>query len=108
VYFLLGRFLAKEVVGLVQFATVTTAQVGVLLSYSFQDVLFPALVHVKIGRARLRDALLRALSAIMLVGTAASLGLAVVMEPLERFLWHGKWASAVPAIQGFGVFSRSA
>lgn len=81
-----------------------TGQVGVLLSYNMQLVLTPVLARLKDDVVRMARATLRAMSGLMMVGSLASLGLAVVMDPMERMIFDGKWASATPAVAVFGIF----
>lgn len=100
----LGLIVTQAVVGTYGFAFNWIAQVGVLLSFNMQQVLFPALTRVQDDPARLRDATLRSLRALMLVAAISCLGLAAVMEPLEKLLWHGKWEAAVVPVMVLGVF----
>jgi hypothetical protein len=96
--------ISATVSGLFAFAFNITAQIGVLLSWTVTIVLVPVLARFAHDKARLAAAALRALSTIMLVATMTSMGLAVVMIPLEELLWHGKWAASVPAVQALGFF----
>lgn len=81
-----------------------TGQVGVLLSYNMQLVLTPVLARLKDDLGRMAQATLRAMAGLMMVGSLASLGLAVVMDPMEKLIFDGKWASATPAVAVFGIF----
>ncbi|HYE01663.1 MAG TPA: oligosaccharide flippase family protein [Phycisphaerales bacterium] len=99
----LALIVDEGVVGVFYFALNLVAQVGVLLSFNVQQVLFPALARLGDEPDRLREASLRALRALMLAGSAVSLLLAAVADPLEAFLWQGRWEAAVPAIQVLGV-----
>lgn len=92
------------IVGVYGFAYNWIAQIGVLLSYNMQQVLFPALTRIAAEPARFRDAAVRALRALMLVGAISCLGLAAVMDPLENLLWHDKWDQAVLPVMILGVF----
>lgn len=100
----LGAIIAEHIVGVYFFAWQITAQIGVLLSSNVQQVLFPALARMEGDRARMAQASLRVLRALMLVGGYMSLCLAAVMGPLESVLWHGKWEDAVAAVQILGFF----
>ncbi|MBC7835113.1 MAG: oligosaccharide flippase family protein [Phycisphaerales bacterium] len=98
-----GRIIDQKIVGQFAFANQWVAQIGVLLSFNFQQVLFPTLTRLGDQPERLREASLRALRALMLAGSVSSVGLAVVAAPMESFLWGGKWAKAVGALQVLGV-----
>jgi O-antigen/teichoic acid export membrane protein len=94
----------KAIIGLYFFAYQITAQIGILLASNVQMVLMPALTLLKDDAVRQRAAALRALHALMLLASLASLGLAAVITPLEHLIWRGKWSDAVPAIIVLGVF----
>lgn len=100
----LGAMVSEQVVGVYFFASQITAQIGILLSANVQQVLFPTLARMDGDRARMAQAALRTLRALMLVGGYLCLCLSAVMAPLESLLWHGKWAEAVPAVQILGFF----
>lgn len=102
-YIVLGAMTLPETVGVYYFAYQITAQIGVLLAMNAQQVLFPALTAMTGDLARMAAASLRTLRALMLVGGYMCLCLAAVMGPLEAFLWHGRWAAAVPAVQILGL-----
>lgn len=81
-----------------------TGQIGVLLSYNMQLVLTPVLARLKDDVVRMGRSTLKTMSGLMMVGSLASLGLAVVMDPLEKLVFNGKWAAATPAVAVFGIF----
>ncbi len=97
-YFLLGEFLPSDVVGTYFFAYQLVVQLGVLLSDNVYQVLVPSFVRMGRDMLRIRAAVTRALKVVVLVGAAASLSIAAVYEPLERILWHGKWAGATNSV----------
>jgi O-antigen/teichoic acid export membrane protein len=97
-YFLLGEFLSSDVVGTYFFAYQLVVQLGVLLSDNVYQVLVPSFVRMGPDIPRIRAAVPRALSVVVLIGAAASLSIAAVYEPLERVLWHGKWAAATNSV----------
>ncbi len=103
-YLLMGVFISSAVVGSYFFAYQITAQIGVLLSYNLQLVLFPALTRLNKEPERQRAAMLRALRALMLVGSISSLGLAAVIIPMEDLIWRGRWAPESLVVIVFGVF----
>jgi len=47
---------------------------------------------------------MRAMRALMVIGSLSCLGMACVIHPLERMLWHGRWDAAIVPIQIFGLF----
>ncbi|MDX2146917.1 MAG: oligosaccharide flippase family protein [Planctomycetota bacterium] len=104
IFAVLGMIVGESVVGYYGFAYNWIAQVGVLLSYNLQQVLFPALAQLRDDTERLRVATLRTLRALMLMGAAASIGFSVVMDPLEQLLWNGKWQESVLAVMLLGLF----
>ncbi|MGD9789840.1 MAG: oligosaccharide flippase family protein [Phycisphaerales bacterium] len=97
-FLLLGAIMLKDQTGYFAFAFMVVAQLAVLLGYALEQVLFPAFARIKAEPLRQRGAALRALRAMMLVGSFACVGLAVGFEPLERLVWHGKWEPAVLAV----------
>jgi asparagine synthase (glutamine-hydrolysing) len=97
-YFLLGKFLPSDVLGTYFFAYQMVVQLGMLLADNVYQVLFAAFVRMNHDIARIRAAVPRALSVVVLVGATASLSVAAVYQPLERALWHGKWAAAASAV----------
>ncbi|MDX2016047.1 MAG: oligosaccharide flippase family protein [Planctomycetota bacterium] len=100
----ISTMVPSQTVGTYYFAVMIMAQLGVLMSYNLQLVLMPALTRLKDNRDRLREALLKSLRVLMIVAAPGCLGLAVLMEPVERVLWHGKWDAAVLVVQIFGIF----
>lgn len=96
--------IAREQAGLFAFGFNIIAQVGVLLGATVTVVLVPALSRFAHDRERMAGAVGRCLRTVMLVGSAVTLGLCAVMEPLENLLWHGRWSAAVPAIMVLGAF----
>jgi len=95
---------SSEINGVYSFAYAITAQVGSLLAFNFQLVIFPALALLKREPERQCQAALRALRALMLLGAVSSLGLAAIIAPLQHLVWRGHWAVAVPAAMVFGLF----
>ncbi len=97
-FLLLGAIMLKEETGYFAFAFMVVAQLAVLLGYALEQVLFPAFARIKAEPHRQRGAALRALRAMMLVGSFACVGLAVGFEPLEWLIWRAKWEPAVLAV----------
>jgi O-antigen/teichoic acid export membrane protein len=100
----IGLILSKQLTGEYYFAYYWIANIGTVLGYTIQQVLFSAFARFKDERERFASAVRRAQGVQMMLGAAASLGVACVMEPLERLLWHGKWSGAVVAVMILGLF----
>lgn len=103
-YLALGKMVSDTVTGYYFFAYQITAQIGMLLSFNLHVVLLPVLAKLNDEPARQREAFVRVLRGLTLVGSYLSLAVAVVMSPVEELLWHGKWSPAVGAVVVFGVF----
>jgi len=103
-YLALGLLLTRDKTGYYFFAYQITAQIGMLLQYNLNVVLLPVLARLNDQPERQRDAFLRLLRGLTLVGSFLSLSVAVIISPLEHLLWHGKWAPAVAAVIIFGIF----
>lgn len=100
----IGLVLSKDLTGDYFFSYNWIANIGTILGFTLQQVLFSALARLKDEPARFAAAVRRAQGVQMMLGAAASLGVACVMEPLEHLLWHGKWSAAVPAVMILGLF----
>lgn len=98
-YLVLGGMEPKDVVGVYFFAFQLSVQVHTLLLSNLQVVLLPVLAKLRDHPARQVAAFLQAQESTAMLLYPATYGLAVVAEPLERLVWHGQWASAVPVIQ---------
>jgi asparagine synthase (glutamine-hydrolysing) len=97
-YFILGRFLPSDLVGTYFFAYQIVVQLGTLLSDNVYQVLAASFARMGQDLARIRAAVPRAISVVVLVGAVASLSIAAIYEPLERILWHGKWSASTHAV----------
>jgi PST family polysaccharide transporter len=100
----LGLMLNDAVLGVYYFAYQMLAQIGVLLSAGFQQILFPIMSRLADQPERQREAMKKSLHAVMMTGSFGCLLLAVLFDPLEKLVWHGKWADATPAIMILGLF----
>lgn len=100
----IGMILSKQLTGEYFFAYYWIANVGTILGFTVQQVLFSAFARLKDEPERFAAAVRRAQGVQMMLGAAASLGIACVMEPLERLLWQGKWSGAVVAVMILGLF----
>ncbi|HEY2679111.1 MAG TPA: oligosaccharide flippase family protein [Steroidobacteraceae bacterium] len=99
VYFVIGKLVAQEVVGIYFFAFQIVLQVGVLLSNNLYQVLFPAFVRIAQDKERSRAALERSINIVMLAATWLSMILVPLFAPIEALIWHGKWASSTASVQ---------
>jgi PST family polysaccharide transporter len=97
-YFVLGKFLPSELVGVYFFAYQLVVQLGTLLADNVYQVLVPSFARMRDDLVRMRAATNRALSVVVLLGAVASLAVAAIFAPLEQALWRGKWAGAAHAV----------
>lgn len=97
--------MATAVTGDYFWAFEISAQLAALLSSNMQLVLTPVMSRLKNDIPRLRVATMRTMSGLMMIGSFASLSMAVMMDPLEGFVFNGKWAAATPVVAIFGIFS---
>lgn len=95
---------ADNIQGHVYWAYQMTAQVGVLLSFNMQMVLAPVFQRLSSDPLRLRHSVLRSLSGLMLLGSITSIGFGLVMDPLEKMIFAGKWQDATHAVAIYGLF----
>lgn len=103
--YIVGAVLVSPgVLGEFYFAFQITAQLGVLLGFAVQLVLFPIFTRLNDEPERQSSAIVRSLHAMVLAGSAASMAMVVTIEPLERAVWHGKWHPAVLAVMILGLF----
>lgn len=102
-FFVMGRMMVKAQTGIYFFAYQITAQVGVLLGWGMQQILLPVLSLLGDEPDRQRQAMVRALHAMMLVASYCCVGLAVVIDPVEDMIWHGKWADSVLPVVILGL-----
>lgn len=103
-YLVIGKMTSQETTGIFFFAYQIVIQVEVLVAYNLHQVLFPTLVRLNAEPERQRAALLRSLRTLTLVAAPAGLAVALIFEPLEQLLWHGKWAAAVIPVQVLALF----
>lgn len=97
-FLLMGAIMVKDQTGYFAFAFMVVAQLAVLLGAALEHVLFPAFAKIKAELERQRAATLRALRAMMLMGSFACGFLGVSFEPLEHIIWKGKWNDTVLAV----------
>lgn len=95
---------ANGIQGNVFWAFQMTAQVGVLLAYNMQLVLGPVFQKLSDDPKRLRRSVVRAMAAMMMTGSITSIGFGLVMDPLEKMIFQGKWHAATTAVAIYGLF----
>lgn len=99
-----GLFASKADVGIYYFAFNLVVQLVILLSVNAQYVLMPALSRLNEQSDRQSIAILRVTRALMLLAAALCLGFGSVAESAMNIVWHGRWDSAVLAVQIFSIF----
>jgi O-antigen/teichoic acid export membrane protein len=95
---------SKTVQGYFSFAWSITAQLGILLAWGMMLILTPVLARMNDDRERQGAAVVRALRAVMMLGSVGCLALGAAMEPIEHFVWKGKWEQSVLPVLLLGVF----
>jgi O-antigen/teichoic acid export membrane protein len=104
-YFIIGFIVSKAIAGAYFFAFQLVVQIGAVLSFNVQQVLFPTLTRLQGEPERLRSATLRTLRAFSFLLAPVAIGLAVTVQYIEQVIWQGKFASdAVPAAQVLCLF----
>jgi O-antigen/teichoic acid export membrane protein len=98
-YFLIGKLVQRETVGVYFFAFQMVLQVGILLSNNLYQVLFPAFARIADDIERCRAALLRSIDIVALATTWLSVILVPLFSPIENLIWHGKWAASNASVQ---------
>lgn len=102
-YFALGFFVSKSVLGVYYFAYQFVVQIGLLLSHNLFQVLFPAFSQLTHDPQRSRLALERSLQLATWLA-APTLAIIAIYEPLEALVWQGKWLESVQPVQILCVF----
>ncbi len=104
-YLVLGLLIAQGLLGQYFFGFQLTIQITYLVALNLRHVLFPVMTKLADQPERQSRAILRTISVLMLVAAPTSMIFASIVEPLEQFVWHGKWASAVPLMQIFAILA---
>jgi O-antigen/teichoic acid export membrane protein len=94
----------KAMQGYFAFAWNITAQLGILLSWGMMFILTPVFARMNDDPKRQADAVIRAMRAVMMIGSAGCMALGAMMAPTEHLLWHGKWEQTVFAVVLLGAF----
>jgi len=95
----IGWVKTGEIVGVYFFAYHLAVQIHILLAGNLQSVLLPALARFQGQPARQGAAMLKSLDAIAIFTFPVTMWLALCAQPIERLIWHGRWAAAVPVVQ---------
>lgn len=104
-YLMLGAIVKDAaVVGVFAWAFQLISQVDSLLSATAATVLFPALSRLNLDPERQENAAVRSTRLLMVFAAPATVGLALVIDPLEKLVWHGRWDAAVFPVQALAVF----
>jgi O-antigen/teichoic acid export membrane protein len=102
-YLVLGLYLDKSVVGQYFFGYQLTTQIAALMWVNLQYVLLPVLSRLASEPVRQAAAFMRTVRVLMILMSAMSLVLVVIIEPLEFLIWKQKWAAVVPLMQIFAI-----
>lgn len=97
--FIGGRVLAPHALGLYAEALFLTQIFVSKFVPPLNDVAFPIYARMQADRARVADALCRAIRLVMLVAWPLYLGLAVTAEPLVLLVLGQKWADMIPFVR---------
>jgi PST family polysaccharide transporter len=98
-YLILGRRYSKAAVGHYYWAFNLSTQALQMLSLNVAGVLLPSLAQLQAQPRRLRDAFLRAINMLTLVGAPACLLQAALADPLIRIAFEPRWWPAIPLVQ---------
>lgn len=97
--YLVAEFIVPAaVLGMYYFAYQLAMQPSRVVAASIGDALVPVVRRLVHDPARLHGAIRRLLAAGGFAIAVVNAGLAAVIAPLERAIWAGKWAEAVPLV----------
>ena len=97
--FVIGRMAGMHSVGIYNLAYELASLPSTELSYPIQRAVFPAFSKIADRPNELRRAYVDGLAVLMLIATPATLGIAVLAEPLILFTMGDKWVEAIPILQ---------
>lgn len=100
----IGLFRDQETIGRFYFAFNLVLQIAVILSFSTQVVLMPALARLRDDPPRQAAAIQSTMRSVMLIAGGLCLGFAVTCEPLMTIIWRGKWDGSVLSAQILAVY----
>ncbi len=103
-YLVLAAMVSKSIAGVFYFAFQMTAQLGIILGFAVHQVLFPIFARLNDEPKRQADAIVRSVHALMMIGSISCVGFGVLIDPLERLIWHEKWRPAVLPVMILGAF----
>ncbi len=103
-YAIVGYYVPSAILGVYYFGSQLVLQIIIVFAGNLQDVLLPTLSSMNNSRQRQIAAIVRAVRALVFVGSCIAFGIASVISEIEYLFWGGKWADAVPAIQWMCVF----
>jgi O-antigen/teichoic acid export membrane protein len=98
-YFLVGRFLGLEVLGIYRVAFDLAMQPMEIVMNLINRVTYPIYVKLAHDGEALKNALLRNTRSMTLLATPAVVFLFVATEDVLALVTHGRWLAAVPAVQ---------
>jgi PST family polysaccharide transporter len=98
-YIILGRRYSKAAVGHYYWAFNLSTQALQMLSLNVAGVLLPSLAQLQAQPRRLRDAFLRAINMLTLIGAPACLLQAALADPVIRIAFEPRWWPAIPLVQ---------
>jgi len=101
--FVLGRMLGATPVGVYSIARDVGFMTTTELVLPICRALFPGLTQVRSRGKDVADAYFRAISATLVLALPASVGIALVADPLVRLAIGPKWIAAIPLLQIFAL-----
>jgi lipopolysaccharide exporter len=102
--FIIGRMFGAHQLGLYNLALEIGALPSTELSFPIQRAVFPGFAKLAHQPERLRSTFVDGIAVLMLLATPASIGIAVLAEPLILVTMGEKWRDAVPIVQIMSVF----
>lgn len=104
-YVIVGRFLGVAVLGVYQMAYRVPDMVVTLLVRVTSKVLFPALSRVRDAGGEMGDIFFPALRYLSLITFPATVGLALMAEPIILSLFGDQWVESVPILRAIAVYA---
>jgi lipopolysaccharide exporter len=102
--FVIGRMSGMHHVGIYNLAYELASLPSTELSFPIQRAVFPAFSKIADKPDQLRKAYVDGLAVLMLIATPASLGIAILAEPLILFTMGDKWREAIPILQILSIW----
>lgn len=96
-YTVIGAILGERLVGFYYFGFQLVAHATALASTSVPAVVFPVLSRSDTTASR--ELVTNAFSALSIISTVVAFSLLLAADGLERLLWGGKWADAMPVVK---------